>query len=273
MIRLSTTFDWWKKSCHGVTVAPAMRDDEEHAGGGQAPVQPGDEATGECQRLRPARGGERDHEHVDEHEREHDPLEAAEAARRRRREQRDRDERDDHVPVDAEEPGREIDADELRDDREQAEHEQVEQGEPAPATSEPLVDQTRVAGAGDRPETRDHLLVDKEHRRERQQEPDERGAVVLTCLTVDGDAAGLVVADHDDDAGAHDREQGREPADPAPPRRGVVARNRPEAALDVAAVGAVDRRATLDWPQKRADRNPAAALLGQVAPRHQGRPV
>ena len=130
-----------------------------------------------------------------------------------------------------------------------------------------------MAGAGDRAEPRDHLLVDEEHRCERQQEPDERGAVVLASLTVDGDAAGLVVADHDDDAGAHDREQGREPADPAPPRRGVVARNGPEAPFDVAAVGPVDRRAPLERPQKRADRDPAAALLGHAPPRHQGRPV
>ncbi len=69
------------------------------------------------------------------------------------------------------------------------------------------IDQPRVADAGDRAEPDDHLLVDDQHRDQQQQHPQQAGAVVLAGLRVGRDAAGVVVADHHDQAGADDRQQ------------------------------------------------------------------
>ena len=111
------------------------------------------------------------------------------------------------------------------------EQEQVADREPAPEAPEALVDQPRVADAGDRAEPDDHLLVDDQHRDQQQQHPQQARAVVLAGLRVGRDAAGVVVADHHDQARADDREQRqrpRAPAAPARPRRaGGSSRRRP----------------------------------------------
>ena len=67
----------------------------------------------------------------------------------------------------------------------------------------------RVPHSGDRAEPHHHLLVDEQHRNQQQQHPQQAGAVVLAGLGVGGDAAGIVVADHHDQAGADDRQQGQ----------------------------------------------------------------
>ena len=80
---------------------------------------------------------------------------------------------------DAEVAEREADADELGDDRQEVQEEQVADREPAPEAPEALVDQARVADAGDGAEAHDHLLVDDQHRDQQQQHPQQAGAVVL----------------------------------------------------------------------------------------------
>ena len=94
----------------------------------------------------------------------------------------------------------EADPDELGGDGEEVEDEEVADGEHSPELAEPLVDQPGVADAGDGTEADDHLLVDDEHRDEQRQGPQEGEPVVLARLGVGGDAAGVVVADHDDQA-------------------------------------------------------------------------
>ena len=64
-----------------------------------------------------------------------------------------------------------------------------------------------MADAGHRAEAQHHLLVHVEDRDQQQQRPQQRRAVVLAGLGVGGEGAGVVVADHDDQAGAEDREQ------------------------------------------------------------------
>ena len=85
--------------------------------------------------------------------------------------------------------------------------EQVADGEPAPEAAEALVDQPCVTDAGDRAEAHDHLLVDDQHGDKQQQHPQQARAVVLPGLGVGRDAAGVVVADHHDQARADDRQQ------------------------------------------------------------------
>ena len=109
--------------------------------------------------------------------------------------------------VEAEIVERQADADEFGDDRQRVEQEQVDDAEGAPELAEPLEDQPRMADAGDRAEAQHHLLVDVEHRDQQRQRPQQRRAVVLAGLAVGREGAGVVVADHDDEAGAEDREQ------------------------------------------------------------------
>ena len=56
--------------------------------------------------------------------------------------------------------------------------------------------------AGDGTQSDHHFLIDDEHRDEQQQDPQQAGAVVLAGLGVGGHTAGVVVADHDDEARA-----------------------------------------------------------------------
>ncbi len=88
--------------------------------------------------------------------------------------------------------------------------------------AEALEDEPAVTDPGDRAEADDHLLVHDQHRDEQDQHPEQARAVVLARLGVGGDAAGVVVADHDDEAGAHDRAQREQPPLPGAARAGVV---------------------------------------------------
>ena len=123
------------------------------------------------------------------------------------------------------------DADELGGDGEEVEDEQVADREGAPEPAEALVDQPGVADAGDRAQADHHLLVDHQDRDEQRQRPQQGQPVVLPRLGVGGDAAGVVVAHHDDESRAHDGEQGEQPGPPGPPaapgRAGGWSRRRP----------------------------------------------
>ena len=115
------------------------------------------------------------------------------------------------------------------------------------------------------------------------QHPQQRQPVVLPGLAVGGDAAGVVVAHHDDEAGADDGEQGEQPGRPRPARVEVVLADRPECAVDVAdvrrvedgrPVGPAGRRAACRRPVARrsamaylgAQRRPVLRSIGALVP-------
>ena len=225
-------FDCWKNSCHGATVVPDDRDDQQHRGRARAALDPGHDEVVE-RSGRPCGWAMKNsgitsrfantNTNIDRSQERKLPLAVIAISS-------DRGDRHRDVLRDAEVAERQADADELGDDREEVEHEQVADREPAPEASEALVDQPRVADAGDRAEPDDHLLVDDQHRDQQQQHPQQAGAVVLARLGVGGDAAGVVVADHHDQPGADDREQRQRAARAAtmaPPRAGGSCRTRP----------------------------------------------
>ena len=117
-----------------------------------------------------------------------------------------------------------------------------------------------MADAGDRAEADHHLLVDDEHGDQQQQHPEQAGAVVLARRGVDRDPAGVVVPDHDDEAGPHDRGQGEGP--PAPAARGAVLLpgDGPEGSPDVALMGVVEDGGAARPPRAR------EPLLDQAGP-------
>ena len=150
--------------------------------------------------------------------------------------------RDRDVFADPEVAQRERYADEFGDDGQEVEQEQVTDAEPAPEPAEPLVDQPGVPDAGDRPQPHDHLLVDDQHRHQQQQDPEQAVPVVLARLGVGGDTARVVVADHHDQPGAHDGQEGDQP--PPPGAAVLFADPDPaERALDVSQVRLVEDRA------------------------------
>ena len=97
-----------------------------------------------------------------------------------------------------------------------------------------------MADAGHRAEAQHHLLIDVEDGNQQQQRPQQRRAVVLAGLGIGAERAGVIVADHDDQAGAEDREQGLQLAPPAAARACVMAKDRSERALDVADMGLIE---------------------------------
>ena len=135
---------------------------------------------------------------------------------------------------------RQRDPDELGDDGQEVEEKEVPDAEPAPPATESLVDEPGMADAGDRAQPDHHLLVDDQHRDEQQKGPQQGGVVVLAGLGVGGDAAGVVVADHHDDARAHDGGQGQEALLPGVALADVADGDAAEGALDVAEVGLVE---------------------------------
>ena len=120
------------------------------------------------------------------------------------------------------------------------EQEQVDDAERAPELAEALEDEARVADAGDRAEAQHHLLIDVENRDQQRQRPQQRRAVVLAGLAVGRESAGVVVADHDDEAGAEDRQKRREPMLPGFARGDVAVKDGAESAVDVADVRLVE---------------------------------
>ena len=93
--------------------------------------------------------------------------------------------------------------------------------------------------AGDGAEAQDHLLIDVENRDEQRQRPQQRRAVVLTGLPVGGKSARVIVAHHNDQAGAKDGEQRRQPVLPGFARSDVSVKDGAECALNVADVGVI----------------------------------
>lgn len=109
--------------------------------------------------------------------------------------------------ADPEEPERVADADELGDEGEEVQQEEVDDAEGGPEGAEALSEQLAVADTGDGTEPDHHLLGHREDDDEDRQRPQQRVAVGLAGLGIGGDTTGVVVADHDDDAWAEDREQ------------------------------------------------------------------
>src|SRR2546427_10410535 len=99
-----------------------------------------------------------------------------------------------------------------------------------------------MAYPGDRTQADAHLLIDNEHGDQQQQRPQQAGAVVLASLGIGRDAAGVVVADHDDQAGPHDGQQREQPRTPRPAWREVVLAHGAKCAANVAHMGAVENR-------------------------------
>ncbi|MEY9321679.1 hypothetical protein ABIF29_008478 [Bradyrhizobium elkanii] len=174
----------------------------------------------------------------DQHDAE--AFEAAEVAGRDR--QHHDDSRGQYAPElrDAEEMKCERDADELGDDGQRVQYQEVDDAEGTPELAEALEDQPRMADPGDRAEPHHHLLVDVEHRDQQQQCPKQRGAVILSGLGIGAERTGVVVADHHDQAGADDRQQRLQPGRQGRARRGVVARDAAERAVDVAGMRAIE---------------------------------
>jgi hypothetical protein len=128
----------------------------------------------------------------------------------RDREQQHHRDRHRDVRADPEVLHRERDADELGDDDQEVEQQDRPDRDVAPVAAETLADETSVADAGDGAESRHHLLVDDQDRDQQRQRPEQRVAEVLAGLGVGGDAAGVVVADHDDETGPDDGDEGEE---------------------------------------------------------------
>ena len=122
----------------------------------------------------------------------------------------DHDERrgDDHPRglVEPEIVERQRNADEFGDDGQRIQEEQVDNAERAPEFAEALEDEARMADAGHCAQAQHHLLIDVENRDQQRQRPEQRRAEVLASLTVGRESASVVVADHDDQAGADDRQ-------------------------------------------------------------------
>ena len=179
-------------------------------------------------------------------ERHRDPLEPAEAAGRRRGEDHAGREQHRDQLGHAEVPGRQGDPDELGDQGQCVQDEQVGDLERAPEPSEPLDDQPGVSDPGDRAEPQHHLLVHVEHGDQQQQGPQQPGAVVLPGLPVGGERPGVVVSAHHDQPGAHDGQQRLQLGGQAGPRSGIVGRDGPERAADVADARVIDGGGTSD---------------------------
>jgi len=108
-----------------------------------------------------------------------------------------------------------------------------------------------LADAGDSAEAHDHLLVNDQHRHEQDQRPQQRQAVVLARLRVRRDTTGVVVADHHDQARAHDRQQCQKAVAAKARLRAVLAK-RAERAMDVPDVRVVEDRPPTGRPQQGA---------------------
>ena len=193
-------------------------------------------------RARMAQQRKRDHEKARKQESEHRPLPAAEVAAQRDRDQDDCRQRDDEVPVEAEVFRGQRDAHELGADRQEVQKEEVADRVPAPVTPEALGDEPRVTNSGHGTQAHHHLLVDDEDGDQEHERPQQRVAEILTGLRVGGNAAGVVVADHHDEAGADNGGEGQEATAPGAPRRHIAGADRPESAMDVPCARFVDYR-------------------------------
>jgi len=135
---------------------------------------------------------------------------------------------------------RQRNTDEFGDDRQAVEQEQIDDAERAPEPAEALEDEPRMADADDRAEAQHHLLVDIENRDQQRHRPEQRCAVILACLAVGREGAGVVVARHDDEAGAQDRHERDETMSPGFAGGDIAMLDGAEGTLDVADVGVVE---------------------------------
>ncbi len=120
-----------------------------------------------------------------------------------------------------------------------------------------------IADAGDRTEPEHHLLVHVQHGNKQQERPQQLGAVVLASLAVRRERACIIVADHHDQAGAHDGQQGLQLRRHRASARQVVSEHRAERAPDVTRRGrsltvtpvsgpeSRPHRAGVGWPKSR----------------------
>ena len=220
---------------------PDDGDDEQHRLRGRAAVDARHhEVLGDGA---PVRMGEEKHGYLDQadgDEGEHGPLPLLEASGRHDGHQGHGRRRHRYVGRDPGVGARQRYADELGDDGQEVEEKKVPDAEPAPAASEPLVDEPGVAHAGHGSEPDNHLLVDDQDGDEEQQCPQQRGVIVLPGLGVGGDTAGVVVADHDDDARPDDGCQGQQALLPRVALPDLADRDAPEGAFDVAEVRLVE---------------------------------
>ena len=177
---------------------------------------------------------QRDAQQIPEEDDEHQPFPRLETTGDRDADKQETGERYRNPGGDSEVLRTERDADELRGDREEVEHEQIADREASPDLSEPLEDEATMPDTGHRAEAHHHLLVHDEHRDEQYQGPEQAGSVVLSRRRIRRHTAGVVVADHHDEAGADDYREREEPATPGTRTGRVVLTDRPEGAVNVA---------------------------------------
>ena len=196
--------------------------------------------------LGDARMGEdvdRDQQQAARAERHRDPLESPEAAGERGADHHGGGQGDRRDLRQAQVTGGQGDPDELGDECQRVEQEQVDDAEGAPEPAEPLQDEPGVPDPGHSAEAQHHLLVHVKDRHQQQQRPQQPGAVVLPGLPVGGERTGVVVAGHDDQPGADDRQQRLKVTPPAAPGRGVIGPDGAERAADVADVLVIEHSA------------------------------
>ena len=109
---------------------------------------------------------------------------------------------------DAEIVERQADADKFSNDRQAIEDEQIDDTESTPEFAEPFQNESSMANARHCAKAEHHFLVHIEDRHQKQQCPEQRCAVVLSSLSIGGESTGVIISDHDDQAGAEDRQQG-----------------------------------------------------------------
>ena len=116
-------------------------------------------------------------------------------------------------------PGRDVEeahrlghADVFSDQRQPVDDRQIENGEPPPELAEPVEDRLRVAALGNRPQTHGHLLHVIGHRNQDDHGPEQAEAGLGPGLGVGGDAPGVVVGNHRDDARSQGRQEQKRPA-------------------------------------------------------------
>ena len=133
--------------------------------------------------------------------------------------------------------------------------------------AETLEDQPCMADAGHRAEAKDHLLIDVEHGNQKQQRPQQRRAVVLPGLSVGAEGAGVIVADHDDQTGAEDREKGLESVLPIRARAVIAVMDGAQRAADVTDMRLVEDSAVarFGWIEVRGHDSPLFSWRQVVA--------
>ncbi|SLD59368.1 Uncharacterised protein [Mycobacteroides abscessus subsp. massiliense] len=194
----------------------------------------------------PLRLGQQKHRNLQQRDRdedEHRPLPATETPGGHDQNQGDGRDGNGVVLGDAQILGSQCDTDKFSDKGKEVQDEQVAHREPAPATTEPLIDQPSVPDSGDRSEANHHLLVHDEDGDQQQEHPEQAVPVALTGLRVGCDAARVVVADHDDDARPQDGGHGGHPRPEGAGLPGITDADLAERTFDIPQVGRIEHSA------------------------------